>query len=578
MATNPRGLSSKEAYKSQRTEQILRFRWVWLGIIVLFLLVILRLLYVQILDAREFQEKGKKSRSQSLVIYSRGRIVDRNGVILAQDSILFDVFAHPRYYYKTPPSEIAEQVAPYLKLPKKTILKKLTLPYETIALKKNISKAEATAIMKLQLPGIETPRKMVRRYPQGHLASHLIGFVNDDASISSGIEKAAEKTLRTPPNLPDIELTGRGDFVNIQNIKSDLIVNLPKTEDVQLTIDARIQYAAEAALSKGLQVNKAKRGAVIVMDPKSGELLAFAVTPDFDPEKYYRAKPENLKNWAITDVYPPGSTFKILTIACGLETGVINKDSRLHDTGKITMNGFTIKNYDYSQRGAPGNIDLVSLFQHSSNIGSLLVSLMMDPSDHYQLLQKFGLGQKTRLDVPGESSGIMHPPEKWDTLTHATIGFGYGLAATPIQMAAAVGAIANDGIWVTPHLMRNQSNIVRRRVLSEKTSHIVTDLLAKSIETAKTSTVRLEGYRLAGKTGTSRKPSDDGRGYSNQVFTSFVGYLPADDPKVLIMVVVDSPGVGNAWGSTVAGPIFHDIATQTVGYLGIKPQVIASKP
>lgn len=561
-------------HKRHLAQRLTRFRWLCLMAIMLLLAILIRLVDLQIVNAHVYLHKAKELHTQSTVLFHRGRILDRNGVVLAQDTVLYDVFAHPRYYYKAKPEEIAVQLAPMLKKPVSDVTEKLKLPYDTISLKKNVSKRVAQKIRKLQLPGVEAARKTVRRYPQSHLASHIIGYVNDDASISTGVENTAEKILRKPPEMPDIEYNGNGDFVNVQNIDPKYVVNVPKAEDVQLTIDARIQYAAESALATGLDTNKAKRGAVIVLEPKTGEILAFATQPDFNPEQYHKTPPEHLKNWAITDVYPPGSTFKILTIASGLETGVINRKSKIHDTGTITMNGFTIRNYDYSQHGAPGDIDLVYLFQHSSNIGSLLVSLMMDPADHHRVLSSFGMGKRTNLDIPGESAGILHPPEQWDQLTHATIGYGYGLASTPIQMAAAVSAIANKGVWVTPHLIKKQANVVKRRAISEATAKTVTELLAVSIETAKTSTVRLEGFQVAGKTGTSRKPTADGRGYSNELFTSFVGYFPAYDPKVLIMVVVDSPSAGNAWGSTVAGPIFKEIALQTAGYLGITPNTI----
>lgn len=573
MGTRRPHQSKSELYQRQVHRNARRFKIVWLFVLLFFGFILFKLADIQIVNAQKYQKKAKNSHSQSMVLYNRGRILDRNGVVLAQDTILYDVFAHPRYYYKTSPATLAAILAPLLGEPEAKLLKKLQLPYETISLKKNITKPEALRIQALKLPGIDIPRKMIRRYPQGRLASHLIGYVNDDASISTGIERSAEKILRSPPALPDIELNGRGDFIDVQNIDPALIVNLPKTQDVQLTLDARVQYAAESALARGLKTHKAKGGAVIVLNPANGEILAFATFPDFDPEHYYKAPQEHLKNWAITDVYPPGSTFKILTIASGLETGVIHRESKLHDTGFITMNGFSIKNYDYASRGAPGDIDLVYLFQHSSNIGSLLVSLMMDPADHHRLLKNFGLGQKTHIDIPGESAGILHPPEKWDQLTHATIGYGYGLATTPLQMAAAISAIANKGVWVTPHLLVNQANVTKHRAISEKTAHLVTQLLSESIEAAASSTVRLPGFHVAGKTGTSRKPALNGKGYSSELFTSFVGYLPAEDPQVLIMVVVDSPGAGNAWGSTVAGPIFKEIALQTIGYLGLKPSV-----
>ncbi len=571
-------LTQKDWQVLTAKQTIGRFRLLGIVIALILLAVVLRLLDLQVLHASFYQEKARKLRTHGSVLFHRGRILDRNGLVLAQDKILYDVFAHPRYFYKTPPSEIAPKLAPALGLTTAETLRKLTLPFETISLQKNITKRQAHQIQAMKLPGIETPRKMVRRYSQAHLASHVIGYVNDDASISTGVEKTAEKTLRTLPEMPDMERNGRGDWMNVEALDPKWVINVPQAEDVQLTIDARIQHVSEMALMEGLKQNKAKRGCVLVMAPRTGEILAFAVHPDFNPERFSKTPPASLKNWALTDVYPPGSTFKIITIASGLETGVIHRNSHFHDTGFIKMNGFKIMNYDYAQHGAPGDIDLVYLFQHSSNVGSLLVSLMMSPKEHHQVLRQFGMGQATKIDLPGESVGILHPPEKWDRLTHATIGFGYGLAATPVQMAAAISAIANDGVWVTPHILKNAPHVLKRRAISSKTAHTVTALLAESIETAKTSTVRLDGFRLAGKTGTSRKPNETGRGYSNQVFTSFVGYFPAEDPKVLIMVVVDSPGVGNAWGSTVAGPIFKSIADQIPLYIGLQPELKPQQP
>jgi cell division protein FtsI/penicillin-binding protein 2 len=242
----------------------------------------------------------------------------------------------------------------------------------------------------------------------------------------------------------------------------------------------------------------------------------------------------------------------------------------------MTIGGWNIQNYDYGKHGAPGMIDLVYLFQHSSNIASAKISMMIPPKKHRELLMAFGIGSKTGIDLPGESRGIMRPLEDWDPTTHATIGFGYGLASTPIQMAAAISAIANKGVWTTPHLIKGQKNVVQRRVISEKTAKQVTDILATSIDTAKNSTVRLDGFRVAGKTGTSRKPRENGRGYDSALFTSFVGYFPAEDPRLLMMVVVDSPGIGEAWGSTVAGPIFSAIAHESISYLGLKPAKITT--
>jgi len=313
------------------------------------------------------------------------------------------------------------------------------------------------------------------------------------------------------------------------------------------------------------------------MNPRNGEILAFAVLPGYNPSKYNKVNPYVIKNWVLSDVYPPGSTFKILTVASGLETGSITRNERLMDTGKIKIQGWDIENYDYRKKGAPGLIDLVHLFAHSSNIGSLKVSLKIPVAKHYEMLKRFGIGSRTGIDLPGESKGIILRPSKWDKITHATIGFGYGIAATPIQMVSAVASLANNGVWVTPHVIKyspeeEKIKLKQRQVLSPETAREMTDLLSESIEASAATAGKIPNYRVAGKTGTSRKPNPNGSGYlTGNVFTSFVGYFPVENPKVLIMVVVDDPKGVEIWGSTVAGPVFNTIAEQTARILNIEP-------
>lgn len=591
----------------ERAKPSKRFRWVFLLLGLIVIAMIGKLLFIQVIDTHNLKHKARQSRNQSLSLYNRGRIIDRNGVILAQDTLVYDIFAHPQYFWKLSRKQIATVIAPILHQPVAKVHAKLQEPYTTIALAKNQPKRIVDELLAARIPviaidpktkqtlrdkqtgepvirqtrisGLDFSKKPTRNYPQGSLAAHVLGYVNDEADVSSGVEYSARQILKKePPDLGKALLSGRGDLVRLEAVSPESLVSVPKSEDVTLTIDSRLQYIAERELALGLEKTHAKRGTVIMMTPQTGEILAFASLPNYPPDQFYKASAEQLKNWAITDVYPPGSTFKILTVACGLESGVINRDTKLHDTGKMKIGGWTIQNYDYAQRGAPGMIDLNYLLQHSSNIGSAKISLMIPKKTHHKLIAGFGLGQKTKIDLPGESSGILHDSKFWDESTHASIGYGYGLAATPLQVAAAVSAIANGGIWVAPHVLKKDpQTIPRRRVLSQQTSAIMTELLTKSIKEAKTSTVRLEGIDVAGKTGTSRKPSATGKGYDSNVFTSFVGYFPAQKPRVLMMVVVDSPGIGEAWGSTVAGPIFHAIAQESVGYLGLKPAKIADR-
>lgn len=581
-----------------------RFRILLMLLALILVCMVGKLFYIQLIDAKHLKKKAQLSRSQALTLYNRGRILDRNGMVLAQDTLLYDLFAHPKYFFKMPLDQIATALAPALDMNEKKLLEKLSEPYNTIGVKKNLTKKQMERVLatrtqviaqdektrklildnqgrpvtkSVRLPGLDFSKKNVRNYPQGNLAAHVLGYVNDEAEVSSGIEASAAKILKKKPmELGNTYLDGRGNMVNLGTLDPKHLVTLPKAQDVRLTLDARLQYIAERELAAGLERSQAKRGTVIMMDPNTGELLAFAVLPTYQPDQFYKASAEELKNWAITDVYPPGSTFKILTVAAGLETGVINKNSRIHDTGKMKVGGWTIQNYDYGKRGAPGMIDLNYLLMHSSNIASARISMMIPVKQHHEILKRIGIGSRTGIDIPGESAGILLPPDKWDESTHATIGYGYGMAATPLQMASAVAAIANGGIWNSPHLMKG-SPVTHRRIFSEKTCADMREVLTSSIKDAKTSTVRVEGVDVAGKTGTSRRPSTVGKGYSPDVFTSFVGFFPAQSPKVLIMVVVDSPKMAESWGSTVAGPIFRNIAQETVSYLGLNAAKIARR-
>ena len=576
-----------------------RFRGV-LGLLILIGLMILgKLLYIQLLDADHLKRKANASRNQALTLFNRGRILDRNGSVLAQDTVLYDLFAHPNYFHGISREDIAAALASALGMPEAKVLQKLKEPYTTIGLVKNLRRDQVEKILALRvqktavdpktkklilndqgkpltrpvpLPGLDFSRKNVRNYPQGSLAAHVLGYVNDEADVSSGIEASAANILKKRPiDLNQAVLDGRGNLVDLERIDPSKLVNLPKAEDVKLTLDARLQYLAERELVAGIARSHAKRGTVIMMDPRNGEILAFAVSPTYLPNLFYKAPADELKNWVLTDVYPPGSTFKILTVASGLETGVINLNSRIMDTGKMTIGGWTIQNYDYGKHGAPGMIDLVYLLMHSSNIASATISMMIPIPQHYDILKRVGIGSKTGIDLPGESRGLLIEQDKWqDKSTHASIGYGYGMAATPIQIASAVAAIGNGGVWNTPHIMA-ESPVAHRTIFSPKTCEEMRILLTRSIAEAKTSTVRLDTVEVAGKTGTSRKPNANGRGYSPDIYTSFVGYFPAKNPRVLMMVVLDSPHMAEAWGSTVAGPIFKNIAEETVSYLGLSP-------
>lgn len=548
------------------------------------LIILLKLFWLQIIQGPELKERAKENRQSERDFCFRGEIVDRNGVKLAGDATLYDIYAHPQYYNKNFDIDKAASIlANALKQSKSIIKDKLSHYNEsTISIAKNVNmdvveKIIRPEVSKNGIRGLDFVRKNTRVYPQGNLASHILGYINSDANLSAGVEKTGQSNLEATPDTKPIEYDGRGNVIYDLNTNPAVVTAPRKGSKLNLTIDSSIQHTAETELKKIIDKTRAEKGAVIILIPKTGEILGFAVYPSYNPNKYNKFNPSVVKNWALSDVYPPGSTFKILTIASALETGAITKNERVLDTGKVKIQGWTIQNYDYNNRPYPGVIDLKTLFVHSSNIGSLKISLKIPPSKHYNMLKLFGIGQKTGIDLPGESAGIFPRPETWSESTHASIGYGYGIASTPIQIASSVAAIANKGVWVTPHVIKCQSElecqkkIKTRRVLSEKTAADLTEILAESIEESEAKSGKIPKYRVAGKTGTSKKPNANGIGYSSGIYTSFAGFFPVKNPQVLIMAVVDSPKTGNSWGSTVAGPVFNAVATEVGRVLHLEP-------
>jgi len=542
------------------------------------LVLIMQLIKLQIFEHGKLMEKAKQMRQPMRSFTFRGEITDRNGVRLASDSTLYDIYAHPKYYTKdNPPEKMAILLSPFLRQPSDVILEKLNkLDASTITLAKGIDRDTITKIKKLQLRGLDLVKKSERVYPQSNLASHILGYVNPDANLFAGVEKTGSKDLEALPNIQPVEYDGKGDVIYDFNTDPIYAAKPLTGKKVVLTIDSTIQHVAETELAKMMASTKAERGTVIVMNPRNGEIYGFAVLPSYNPNKYNKAKQSVIKNWVLSDVYPPGSTFKILTLASALETGSITENEKFLDTGKVKMGEWTITNYDYAKKGAPGVIDLKYLLTHSSNVGSLKVALKIPSAEHYNMLRLFGIGSETGIDLPGESAGII-PSPPWDKVKHATIGFGYSIASTPMQIASAVAAIANNGIWVTPHVIKyseeeSLKRLKTRRVLSQETAITMSKLLSSSIQASDAKAGKIPNYRVAGKTGTSRKPNPNGPGYlPGQVFTSFAGYFPAYNPQVLIMVVVDNPKGVEMWGSTVAGPIFNNVAIETARILNIKP-------
>ncbi len=540
------------------------------------------LFVIQVIDLKHYRAKAKRQYQHSNIVM-RGDIFDRNGIKLATDTVYYDVYARPKDFNDKvhTKEELATLLAPHLNMQSAVILRKLQQQSSNvILLKKGISREQHDAIAKLNLIEIPMDKKTTRVYPQESLACHVLGYYNGDAGsdgegISAGVEYTARDVLEHTPPLKSVEKTPAGNV--IYNFSTDplAIVEPPKGEDVTLTIDTAIQHICERELYRAISKHKAKRGAVIVMNPRNGEILAYAVYPFYNPNNYKSASMIQMKNWTLTDIFPPGSTFKIITISSAMILGKINKDSVIYDPGRMKIDRWVIENHDYKTKGAPGNITLVKLFEHSSNCASVKIAMMMSASEFYNVLKKFGFGSKTGIDLPGESVGLMNRPSSWSKSDKATMSYGYGTSVTAIQMVSAVAAVANGGVRVTPHVIKYKQEeydkkIHHIKVMEPEQAKTISSLLTQSVEQGHYP-IKMNDYYIAAKTGTSKKPKEDGIGFTGNYYTSTIGFLPAKNPQVLIYVVVDSAQGGEVWGSTVAAPIFHTIATQVASILNLIP-------
>ncbi len=522
----------------------------------IFIIIFVQLFNIQIIKSKQIILEAKKQFYKP-EIFLRGEIRDRNGKLLVLDLITYDIYNNVTDLKKISNEKILS-LSKILNCTENDLFKKLNQKKDT-RLFLNISEKTANQIKKIKASFVYLVPKVTRAYPNKRLASQIIGFVNNDHKAQHGIEYYHDNLLT--------KLTQSKNFFE----------PFPKGTDIVLTLDSILQEYAEEELNKAVKESKANKGAIIILSPKTGEIYAWAVYPDFNPALFFKEK--SLKNWSITDIYEAGSTFKIVTVASALENMVIQKDSTFYDPSFLKVGKRTIKNH---HKNKPQYITLLELFKQSSNVASAQVALLMDPEMFYSSIKKFMIGTKTNIDLPGESNGLLLDYKKWRTIDLATTAFGQGaVSLTPIQLACAVSSIANHGLWVQPHLLKGIWNPnyevienspykpVVQEVVSRDTADFVSGLLKQSVKENLAAMAyiggNVPGYDVAGKTGTAQKIRPDGKGYwGGHTVASFIGYFPADDPEVLALVVVDDPKTGGGWGNTICGPVFNNIANITV--------------
>ncbi|MGB9782484.1 MAG: stage V sporulation protein D [Moorellaceae bacterium] len=547
------------------------------------LTIFLRLAWLQLVRGSELQQKALENRLATVPVPAqRGIIYDRHKRELAINVTADYVGAFPPEIQDSGrQQEIAAKLAEVLGRPASQILEKITRPTRFEFVERKIDLDKAQKIKELKLPGIVVVPENHRYYPNGMLAAHVLGFAGIDNQGLEGLEAAYDKELSGSPGQIVREFDALGHEIPQATHR---YVPPQDGQSLVLTIDQTIQFMAERELDQLMHSpTSPRRASILVMDPKTGEILALASRPAFDPNNFAAFPQEIWGNPVVRDAYEPGSTFKIITAAAALEEGVVEPGDRFYDPGYIKVGPDTIKCWIFPL--AHGSETFAEGVKNSCNPVFVSVALRLEekkPGAFYDYIQAFGFGSATGIDLTGEGTGILIPREELRPINVATISMGQGIAVTPIQLATAVAAVANGGKLIRPHLVKEildpQGKVVRRfeptverQVISPTTAETLRRLLEGVVSEGTGRNAYIAGYRVAGKTGTAQKAGPGGY-VEGKYVASFIGFAPADDPRVLALVVVDEPKGYPYYGGTVAAPVFQRVVADTLRYLQVPPQ------
>ena len=547
-----------------------------------------RLFFLQIIDKSDLQAKNLSQVQVDRKLQSpRGTIYDRNGRPLAMSVVTKSLYADPKMI-KQSPNEVAELIAPYVTMSKEDIVKSLQEDTAFVWIDRMMepekSKAVAQLIEDKNVEGLNFVEESKRYYANGNLAAQVLGFVGTDDKGLDGLEMVLDDELKGGIQKELVATDRKGNAI----FGSVLSKYLPdKGKSVTLTIDASIQFIAERALDKAMEDTGAKHASVIVMDPKTGEILAMANRPTYDPNHYSQGSEEDFKNIAVTNLYEPGSTFKPIIASAALASGKWKLDQVYNDKGSFVANGHVMQNWNGEGYGP---VRLIDILKFSINTGMAEIGTTTGADILSKYVRNYGFGSKTGIELPGEGDGILYNPDDMSKLDVATMSIGQGIAVTPLQMVRAFGAIANGGSMMKPHIVKSYSNIkgevtsttdpeVVGQPIPEETAKTIADILEKEVSEGGGTKAMVEGYHFGGKTGTAQKLDTKHGGYlDGQYIASFIGFGPVEDPKFVVLVVIDDPQKGSYYGSQIVAPVFKDIVSQLVRYYQMSPYVKESTP
>ena len=538
----------------------------------------LRLTYVQGVSHNRYMEMGKDQIEETQILYSpRGTIYDRNGNKLAFSVQLKSLYADPKMM-EISPKQAAKLFAPVLKVPEANLVKKFSKDTHFVWLERVMDPEDCKAAEQLidqhHLKGFGFIDESRRYYPNDEMLANVLGFVGRDDKGLDGLEMSLDKEIRGSKD-KQILIT---DIRGVPILRSSMAPYMaPKGKSVYLTIDQNIQYFAERALDRAMGTTQAQSGLIIVMDPKTGAILAMASRPTYDPNNFNKAEPAQFRNKAVVDIYEPGSTFKPIVAATALSAGTYDTTRVWHDPGAIWANGHAVRNWD---KQSYGDVRLVDILKFSLNTGFAHIGLLTGGETLTSYAKAFGFGKPTGIELPGEGAGILFNPKKMRPLDVATMSIGQSIAVTPLQMVQAYSALANDGKMVKPHLISSIKNadgtdyyVAKPQIVSnpvvKKVADQVKDMMEKEIFEGGGFKAQVPGYHMGGKTGTAQKLDIVHGGYlPNQYIASFCGFGPVEDPKAICLVVLDSPR-GTYYGGQIAAPVFSEAMGQIMRYLGV---------
>ena len=544
----------------------------------LFLVVWGRAYQLQVFQSRWLAAMAdRQSQRMVQLVPKRGIVYDRKKEELAVSVEVDSAFAQPAKVEDV--REVAQKIGPLLGKTPPILLGKLKGEEPFVWLQRGITPEQRKAIERYDFKGVDFLRESKRFYPQGELGVHVIGFAGLDAKGLEGVELGYEEFIRGEPGYI---LTSKDALGRAISPQSAPVGQSMDGCDVILTIEKNIQYLVEKELKKAVQACSAKGGLAVVMNPKTGEVLAMALQPSFDPNRASEAPPAVRKNRTITDSFEPGSTFKVFLLAAALEEQAASpKEMFFCEDGSYQVGGKTI--HDVHKYGW---LSLADIIKVSSNIGASKVGRKLGKNKLHRYLKNFGFGSKTGVDLPGEVPGFLAAPRYWSEVGLANISFGQGVSTTALQLTAALSAVANGGMLMRPYVVKAvldpggnvlKENIPKavRRVISPETSASVIQIMKTVMDEGGTGrAARPTGFEAAGKTGTAQKALANGKGYSDKRLASFFGFAPADNPQVVITVMIDEPR-GTSYGGVVAAPAFKSIAEQVLPGMGVYPKGVA---